>query len=294
MKRHLRAVSLLCIITIALYSSAQKVIIEGDGTTSTSIKAKMELYSRQTTNKAKKALYASFAEPKELRSYSLKLFKAIYDEQLKEMFTVVNGEIIQVKKWEINARYSGDTPSIRLEPILSAREKVPYLHRVQIKQVLKNNTYIAYLDSERIGVLVTFPNVEKSYTKGTVLEAYLLQKPMINELAESLIDDESEDQSKDTSIHTYSSYYECISDEIGNSVRPPTTREILQAIRQGIRPIVKIVAQEINCPNCQLNTKSSRRQKRKDTTSYRSSYSGCSTCDGRGKIEQQEFVKLAR
>ena len=239
MKTKLMMVLCGCIVLSAMVAQAQKVIIEGDGS---SLKAQMDLYSRWTKSETLKAKYASYAEPEEWSSFSSAQFKEIYNEQLKEMYRIVDGEMIQIKSWQIQVPlYNGAAPLPRLDFIKGAMAKVPQLMRVQIKRVLGQGVYLTHVSTDKSAgatAIVQFDVGAGPYTKGTVLEAYLLQTALPEPLKAL------------TRHEIYSYTYKCVSDELGASVHTPTMKEMANAIKEGLRPLILASTGELPCDEC--------------------------------------------
>lgn len=228
-----------CMLLTSMVAQAQKVIIEGDGS---SLEAQMELYSRWTTSETLKAKYASYAEPEAWSSFSSAQFKEIYNKQLKEMYRIVDGEMIQIKSWQIQAPLVGGiAPHPRLDFIKGAMEKVPQLYRVQIKRDLGQSVYLTHVSTDKFAsatAIVQFDVGAGPYTKGTVLEAYLLQTAL------------SEPLKALTRHEIYSYTYKCVSDELGASVHPPTMKEMATAIKKGLKPLILASTGELPCDEC--------------------------------------------
>ena len=228
-----------CVVLMSMGAHAQKVIIEGDGS---SLKAQMDLYSRWTTSGTLKAKYASYADPGEWRSFSPAQFKEIYNEQLKEMYRIVDGEMIQIKSWQIQAPLVGGiAPHPRLDFIKGAMAKVPQLMRVQIKRVLGQGVYLTHVSTDKFAgatAIVQFDEGVGPYTKGTVLEAYL-QQTTLPEPLKAL-----------TRREIYSYTYKCVPDELGASVHTPTMKEMATAIKEGLRPLILASTGELPCNEC--------------------------------------------
>lgn len=228
-----------CMLLTSMVAQAQKVIIEGDGS---SLEAQMELYSRWTTSEMLKAKYASYADPEAWSSFSPAQFKEIYNKQLKEMYRIVDGEMIQVKSWQIRTPLvNGAAPHPRLDFIKGAMEKVPQLYRVQIKRDLGQSVYLTHVSTDKFAgatAIVQFDVGAGSYTKGTVLEAYLLQTALPEPLKAL------------TRHEIYSYTYKCVSDELGASVHPPTMKEMATAIKEGLRPLILASTGELPCNEC--------------------------------------------
>lgn len=219
---------------------AQKVILEGGE--GSSVKAQMELYSRWTKDEVLKAQYASFAEREPLSKFSNAQFKAIYEHQLKEMYRVVGGELIQVKEWQIKAIAQTIAPRAKLVEMNSAKAKVPQLCRVQVKKFLGKGVYaanVSSLNGAAIASIVQFATEGDEYAAGTVLEAYLVQKKLAAEVA-SL-----------TRGFIYAYTYECVADEIGQSVHEPTMKEMATAIKKGLKPLVMVPMGTRKCATCE-------------------------------------------
>lgn len=237
----MRLMCVLGVVMVGMVAHAQKVIVEGDGS---SLKAQMELYSRWAKSEAQKAMYFSFADPEAWSNFSTEQFKDVYTEQLKEMFRVVNGELIQVKAWRIEDSLAfGFAPSAKLKNLQDAWQKVPQLYRVQVKRVLGQGLYLAHVsrDNSPLGgatAIVQFEQEGEPYAKGTVLEAYLLQMVLSEELK----------QLARGEIFSYT--YKCVSDELGESVHPPTMKEMADAIKAGVRPLVLASTGAVDCNLC--------------------------------------------
>ena len=231
----------LGVVMVGMVTHAQKVIVEGDGS---SLKAQMELYSRWAKSEAQKAMYFSFADPEVWSNFSTEQFKEIYTEQLKEMYRMVNGELIQIKAWRIEEPLvSGIAPSAKLKFLQDAWQKVPQLYRVQVKRVLGQGLYLAHvsMDSRPFGgatAIVQFEQEGEPYAKGTVLEAYLLQTVLPMELK----------QLARGEIFSYT--YKCVSDELGESVHSPTMKEMADAIKAGVSPLVLAPTGAVDCDVC--------------------------------------------
>ena len=227
------------VMMISLTAMAQKVIVEGDGS---SVKAQMELYSRWTKSEAQKAQYASYAEPEPYSTFSTEQFKEIYEEQLKEMYRMVSGELIQVKAWRIEAPIvSGIAPKARLVSLQGVAEKVPQLFRVQIKRALGEGVYVAYLSTEQpVGktAIVRFEGEGPSYEKGTVLEAYLVVAALPDALKVLMRHE------------IYSATYKCVPDAVGETVHSPTMKELAYAIKTGLKPVVLAPTGSVSCETC--------------------------------------------
>ena len=218
---------------------AQKVILDGNATSS--LKAQMELYSRWTKDEILKAQYASFAAPSPYSSFSTEQFKKIYDGQLKEMYRMVNGELLQIKQWKIQHVFANIAPKPQLETIHDAVVKLPVLCRVQVKQFLGNGLYLTSVSKERgipITSVVQFNEQKEEYAVNTVLEAYLVQVKLAAELT-SL-----------TRGLIYSHSYQCVPDEIGESVHEPTLKEMATAIKKGLKPLVLVPTGTHSCSVC--------------------------------------------
>lgn len=228
-----------CMLLTSMVTHAQKVIIEGDGS---SLKAQMELYSRWTTSGTLKAKYASYADPGEWSSFSSAQFKEIYNEQLKEMYRIVDGEMIQIKSWQIRAPLVGGiAPLPRLDFIKGAMTKVPQLYRVQIKRDLGQGIYLTHVSTDKFAgatAIVQFGEGAGPYTKGSVLEAYLLQTTLPEPLKAL------------TRHEIYSYTYKCVPDELGASVHTPTMKELANAIKEGLRPLILASTGELPCDEC--------------------------------------------
>lgn len=230
----------LGVVMVGMVAHAQKVIVEGDGS---SLKAQMELYSRWTTSGTLKAKYASYADPGEWSSFSPAQFEEIYNEQLKEMYRIVDGEMIQIKSWQIQTPlFNGAAPHPRLDFIKGAMEKVPQLYRVQIKRDLGQGVYLTHVSTGKFTgatAIVQFDVGAGPYTKGTVLEAYLLQTALPEPLKAL------------TRHEIYSYTYKCVSDELGASVHPPTMKEMATAIKKGLKPLILAPTGELPCEVCE-------------------------------------------
>lgn len=230
----------LCVVMGGMVAQAQKVIIEGDGS---SLDAQMELYSRWTTSETLKAKYASYADPEAWSSFSPAQFKEIYNKQLKEMYRIVDGEMIQIKSWQIRAPLVGGiAPLPRLDFIKGAMEKVPQLYRVQIKRDLGQGIYLTHVSTDKFTgatAIVQFDVGAGPYTKGTVLEAYLLQTALPEPLKAL------------TRHEIYSYTYKCVSDELGASVHTPTMKEMATAIKKGLKPLILAPTGELPCEVCE-------------------------------------------
>ena len=236
----MRLMCVLGVVMVAMVAHAQKVIVEGDGS---SLKAQMELYSRWAKSEAQKAMYFSFADPEAWSNFSTEQFKDVYTEQLKEMYRMVNGELIQIKAWRIETPLaSGLAPSAKLKNLQDAWQKVPQLYRVQVKRVLGQGLYLAHvsMDSKPVGItaIVQFEQEGEPYAKGTVLEAYLLQTVLPMELK----------QLARGEIFSYT--YKCVSDELGESVHPPTMKEMATAIKKGLKPLILAPTGAVDCGVC--------------------------------------------
>lgn len=217
----------------------QKVILDGNATSS--LKAQMELYSRWTKDEVLKAQYASFAEPQSYSSFSTAQFKEIYEEQLKGMYRMVNGELLQVKRWKIQHILVNIAPRPQLETIDDTMERIPVLYRVQIKRFLGNGLYLASVSGGR-GIpttsVVQFDENGVEYTVNTVLEAYLVRTKLAAEL----------NTLTRGAIYSYS--YQCVPDEIGESVHEPTLKEMASAIKKGLKPLVLVPTGTHPCSVC--------------------------------------------
>ena len=228
-----------CVILTSMVTHAQKVIIEGDGS---SLKAQMDLYSRWTTSGTLKAKYASYADPEEWSSFSSAQFKEIYNEQLKEMYRIVDGEMIQIKSWQIRTPLSnGAAPHPRLDFVKGAMAKVPQLSRVQIKRDLGQGIYLTHVSTDKFAgatAIVQFDEGVGPYMKGTVLEAYL-QQTTLPEPLKAL-----------TRHEIYSYTYKCVPDELGASVHTPTMKEMATAIKEGLKPLILASTGELPCDEC--------------------------------------------
>ncbi|MBQ9693150.1 MAG: hypothetical protein IJV69_00120 [Kiritimatiellae bacterium] len=240
MKKMIKKLSLLCVL-ITSFGYAQKVIVEGDGS---SLMAQMEFYARQTKDVGLKAQYFSYAETDEWSDFSAAQFKSIYETQLKKMYIVMDGQLTQIKKWHYHHPIvAAIAPKARLVEIEGVGAKIPKKYRVEIRSVLGAGNYIANVseDNGYVGrnYVVQFGENATSYTKGTVLDAYLLRTDFTEALRDSVRG------------MIVGGVYKLVPDEMGDSIHPPTLKEMANAIKGGLKPKVLAPVGRKPCTTCE-------------------------------------------
>ena len=233
-----------CIVLSAMVAHAQKVIVEGDGSL---LKSQMELYAQDIDEPQLKAKYLSYGDPKEWKTFSPAQFKEIYNKQLKDMYRIVDGKIVQFKAWKlagsnltINGKKIYREPS--MEVIENAIKQVPQLCRVQIQAAFEQGFYEAKVSNDNIFpsvAAVKFDEGMGPYEVGTVLEAYLLQVTFSNE------------ERRLFKNKYFFKHYKCVPDSIATRVRPPTMKEMVTAVKQnGLKPLVLVPNGTTECKAC--------------------------------------------
>lgn len=241
MNLHMKTAVLLWIGLFPVGMMAQKIILDGEGA---ALEAQMELYSRRTNSAAMKQQYASYATREDYTDFSAVQFKEIYEKQLKAMFLMVGGKLIQVKEWRYREPLSYSVaPRARLEPIENLPVPIPEKYRVQVKTPLGNGCYLAKVSKGRQGNLykglVVFEGANAAnYRPDAVLEAYLIK---INPLEVTGI----------TLPEPVAIAWKCVPDEMGDSVHPPTLQEMAAAMKSGrVAPIVLVPEGDLPCEMC--------------------------------------------